>query len=200
MTDPVSRPETSTAILEAAARMLAERPDATIGEIAIASGVGRATVYRYFATRGALVDALSSDALTELASGFDVAGRDGATTPQVIQRLVRAFLADSDRYVILTRSAADPAREAEIDRLIGAPFRAVFQRGIEDGTFRRGFDADLLSRSLAGVALAAVHAGLPATIGIDAASDVVASLFLDGARRSKSKQRSKSKSKRPSAE
>ena len=65
-----------------------------------------------------------------------------------------------------------------MDRLIGAPLRAVFQRGIDDGTFRRAFDAHVLSTSFVGMAIAAVDAGLPGRLGIDATSELVASLFL----------------------
>jgi TetR/AcrR family transcriptional regulator, mexCD-oprJ operon repressor len=199
MTDALGRAETSTTILATAARLLAERPDATVGEIAAVSGVGRATVYRYFPTREALVEALEADALHELGTALGDAVRDEASLSQAIERLLRTFLAMGDRYVILARQVGSGGseREAEIDRLISAPLRTLFQRGIDDGTFRRGFDAETLSRSFAGLALAAGDAGLPGRIGIDATADLVASLFLDGARRSKSK--GKSKSKRPVA-
>jgi len=199
MKEAIGRVETSSTILEGAARVWAEHPDATVGEIAAASGVGRATVYRHFPTREALVEALEGDAIHEVASRIEDTGRADASVPQVIQRLLRAFLVETDRFVVLTRPQTGPARsdrEAEVDRLIGAPLRAVFQRGIDDGTFRRAFDAHVLSTSFVGMAIAAVDAGLPGRLGIDATSELVASLFLDGARRSKAK----SKSKRPVAE
>ena len=196
---PVGRIETSSAILAAAARVWAEQPEATVAEIAAASGVGRATMYRYYPTREALVEALAADALRALGSGIHDAGRDDVVTSAVIQRLIRTFLTMSDRYVILTHRSAGtigPEHESEVERLVAAPLRAVFQRGIDDGTFRRAFDADILSTSFVGMALAAVDAGLPGRIGIDATGELVASMFLDGARRSKSK----SKSKRTAAE
>lgn len=43
------------AVLEAAVALLSERPDASMREIAEASGLGRTTVYRHFPTRGDLV-------------------------------------------------------------------------------------------------------------------------------------------------
>ena len=125
--------------------------------------------------------------------------RNDATVPEAILRLVRAFLEVSDPFVLLTRHQAGVAGSdltAEMERAVWAPSRAIFQRGIDDGTFRRGLDPDLLSRSLAGLAVAAVDAGLPGTLGIDEAGDVVATLFLNGAAR-RSKSKPKSKSKRP---
>lgn len=189
--------ETSSAILAMAISVLAERPDATMAEIAAASGVGRATVYRYFPTREVLVAALTAEALEVLASRIGDAGRDDATALDAIERLVRSFLEASDALVLLTRHPAGiPGSDlsAEMERVVWAPSRAILQRGIDDGTVRRGLDPALLSRSLAGLAIAAMDAGLPGTLGIDEASDVVATLFLNGAaRRSKSKPKSKSK-------
>ncbi|MBB4660844.1 TetR/AcrR family transcriptional regulator [Conexibacter arvalis] len=46
------------AVIDAAIGVLSERPDATMREIADASGVTRTTVYRHFPTRDALVRAL----------------------------------------------------------------------------------------------------------------------------------------------
>ena len=66
--------------------------------------------------------------------------------------------------MLLTRHQAGLAgsdQAAEMERAVWAPSRAIVQRGLDDGTFRRGLDPELLSRSLAGLALAAVDAGLP---------------------------------------
>lgn len=52
-------------MLRAAARVLAERPNATVADIAARSGLGRATIYRHFGSRGALVGAIHRQAVEE---------------------------------------------------------------------------------------------------------------------------------------
>jgi serine phosphatase RsbU (regulator of sigma subunit) len=53
-------------IVEAAVRLLKEAPDVSIDQVAAAAGVGRATVYRHFRTRGELVAIARRQAQDEL--------------------------------------------------------------------------------------------------------------------------------------
>src|SRR3954468_15735402 len=55
-----------SAVLDAGARLLAERPTASMQEIADASGVGRTTVYRHFPAREDLIEALVSQVADEI--------------------------------------------------------------------------------------------------------------------------------------
>lgn len=50
-------------ILDAAAEVLAKRPDATLQTIAIAAGISRTTIFNRYPTREALLEALAIDAL-----------------------------------------------------------------------------------------------------------------------------------------
>jgi AcrR family transcriptional regulator len=52
-------------VLDAAVALLARRPQATMQEVADASGLGRTTVYRHFPRRQDLVDALYEEVLRE---------------------------------------------------------------------------------------------------------------------------------------
>lgn len=53
-------------ILDAAAVVLAKRPDATLQTIADAAGISRTTIFNKFATRDALLEALGADALQRI--------------------------------------------------------------------------------------------------------------------------------------
>lgn len=66
------------AILEAAEKVLAEDPGATMEQIAEAAGLARTTVHRRFANRQALVEALAASAKRQLADALDDAHLDTA--------------------------------------------------------------------------------------------------------------------------
>lgn len=69
-------------ILEAAERVLARDPGASLEQVAQAAGVARTTVHRRFATRQALVDAMSAAAVEQLAAAIE-AGRPETAPPLV---------------------------------------------------------------------------------------------------------------------
>jgi TetR/AcrR family transcriptional repressor of mexCD-oprJ operon len=183
---PTTRLRTPAAILETAAHLLADHPEASMNELAAAAGVGRATLYRYFPTREALLAALASEAHQELVTRITDAGLDRAPVPEALQRLLRVLLTVGDRYVVLMRERAKPqgpTEREEFERLILAPIQALFQRGIDDGTFRDDLGADALAHLFGGLVLAAKQTTLPRTRGVEQTAASLASLFLDGARR-----------------
>jgi TetR/AcrR family transcriptional repressor of mexCD-oprJ operon len=86
------------------------------------------------------------------------------------------FLAMPDSY-----DPPDAVRDAASER-VEAPVRALFQRGIADGTLRRELDVPTYVRFFAATIVAAVESGLPRTAGVEEAAALVTSLFLDGTR------------------
>jgi TetR/AcrR family transcriptional regulator, mexCD-oprJ operon repressor len=183
---PTTRLRTPAAILETAVHLLADRPEASMGELAAAAGVGRATLYRYFPTREALLAALASEAHQELVTRITDASLDRAPVPEALQRLLRVLLTVGDRYVVLMRERVKPqgpTEQEEFERLILAPIQALFQRGVDDGTFRDDLGADALAHLFGGLVLAAKQTALPRTLGVEQTAASLASLFLDGARR-----------------
>jgi TetR/AcrR family transcriptional regulator, mexCD-oprJ operon repressor len=188
MIDPTRRLRTPAAILATAARVLAERPDASTGDIAAAAGVGRATLYRYFPTREALLEALEAQAHEELAARITDAGLDRVPVPEALERLLRAFLAVSDCYVVLVREHGKDhhgmdQHHKELDSELMAPIQAVFQRGVDDGILRDDLGIDALMELFGGIVLASLKAGVPRTLGAEETAATLVSYFLDGARR-----------------
>lgn len=98
------------AVLAAAVRVLSERPDASMREVAEASGVGRTTVYRHFPARDDLVRALFRrvfDEAQEIAERHVAAGRaawaggEDADALEVVVGLTVAFAELGERYRFL---------------------------------------------------------------------------------------------------
>jgi len=139
------------AVLDAAIRTLAGRPDASMDEIARASGVSRQTVYAHFPTRDALIDAVIERASAELTALFDGLDLDQAPPAQALTRLLEAGWQIADRYPFLwLQPAVDPGKDAGrhapvLDRMLD-----IVRRGQASGDFDASVPAHwLLSASLA---------------------------------------------------
>jgi AcrR family transcriptional regulator len=173
---------TAAAILDAAAHVLSQQGNSSsMADVSEAAGVSRATLYRYYPHREALLSALASQALADGAARLDDAGLERATVEEAIERIVRAIVAVGDRYAVLVQEHVkfDPA---EAERLLGAPMRAVFDRGIESGLFRQDLAVDVLLQLFGGALMSAVKLTQQGQLGLEEASAATAALFLDGAR------------------
>jgi AcrR family transcriptional regulator len=173
------RERVASAILESAAGVLAARPEASMGDVAEAAGVARATLYRYFPTREALLDALVGHALTDAGAGLEGAGLERVAVVDGFERAVRALVGVGDYFVVLARGRED-AEQGEFDRRIAEPLRKLIERGQADGVIRKDVHASWLIESL----LALVVTVLPSApaLGPEDTVHAIASLFLDGAR------------------
>jgi hypothetical protein len=118
-------------------------------------------------------------ALIELASRLSNAGLERATVPEAIERLARALVAVGDRYAVLASDQCTPDR-ADSERLVGAPMRAVFERGTASGHLRQDPPADVLRTLFAGTITAAIKLTQRHQLGAEEASAATATMFLDG--------------------
>jgi AcrR family transcriptional regulator len=173
---------TAAAILDAAARLLADRgASANMADVATASGVSRATLYRYYPSRETLLVALAAQALTDAGSRIADAGLERCPVPEAIERIVRALLAVGDRYAVLLSEQVDPD-PTEAERVVGAPLRAVFARGIDEGVLRDDLPPELLQELFGGLLTAAIKLVGERRLGLEEAAAATTALFLDGAR------------------
>jgi TetR/AcrR family transcriptional regulator, mexCD-oprJ operon repressor len=175
------RERVASAIVEAAAAVFAERGDAaSMSDVANMASVARATVYRYFPSREALLEQLGSVAVEEAGQGLAAARLDEVAIEEAFSRAVRALVVVGDYFVVLARERASVAPE-EFDRRVGGVLRALIERGRSLGEIREDVPAAWLVEVLIGVIVSVLAASSSA--GAEDKVDAITSLFLDGARR-----------------
>jgi AcrR family transcriptional regulator len=86
------------AVLETGARLLAEDPSISIAAIAAKAGVDRRTVYRRFACRDALLDAVLHAKMDAIEEVFEDARLDTAPVAVALHRFVEGLIAVIRRY------------------------------------------------------------------------------------------------------
>jgi AcrR family transcriptional regulator len=129
---------TMRAILDAADRVLAENPAATLQQIADAAGVARTTVHRRFASREALLDALMSHMLEQMEAVIDDSRPETAPPLIALHELSAGYirLKSSWRFHDVGPSAV---HEAVIERNL-ARITTLFRRLAESGTIAADTD------------------------------------------------------------
>jgi len=120
------------AILEAAIQVLGAEPDAGIAEVAAAAGVGRATVYRHFPSRDALIEALREKAGDEARRRFADARVDEGDPIDALERLVSATLALGDRYRVVFPQERHPGPRRS--QVMLRPLGRIIARAQADGS------------------------------------------------------------------
>ena len=184
MAQPARRPtlqqRVSAAILDGAAQVFAVQGEqASMNDIAAATGVARATVYRYFPNREVLLDELARVAVNDVDARLASARIEEVEPEEGIARAVRALVDVGDAFVLLARARHRPDAERFEARITG-PLRRLFERGQAAGELRDDITSGRLVESLIGLIVGLVTS-TPA-LGREDATATVTSLFLDGAR------------------
>src|SRR5687767_282479 len=179
-TNPKSalRERVGAAIIDAAATALARHEQASMGEVAEAAGVARATLYRYFPTREALLEELARTTVARVAQALEAGRLDELAVDEAFLRAVRALVAIGDAFVVVARER-DAAQAQDFEHVVARPLRALVERGQASGDLRDDVPSGWLLQSL----LALVVSVLPSAPGLGAedAVQTIASLFLTGA-------------------
>jgi AcrR family transcriptional regulator len=168
------------AILDGAARIFAIQGEhASMNDVAAAAGVARATVYRYFPSREALLDELAQAAVADVDTRLASARIDEVTPEEGITRAVRALVDVGDSFVLLARERqrSDPER---FEQRLARPLGRLFERGQASGDIRPDIPSARLAEGLIGL-IVGVHTSTPA-LGREDLIATITGLFLDGAR------------------
>jgi AcrR family transcriptional regulator len=166
--------------LDAAAHVYYEEgAGANLASVASAAGVSRATLYRYYANRDALLEALAADGLADAARRLADAGLEHASVEEAIGRILRALVAVGDRYAVLL---SDHATLKTVNEQLSAPLLDVLKRGIQTGVLRADLPVEILYKFLASTALTAIQLTQYHNLGSEEASAAATTMFLNGTR------------------
>jgi TetR/AcrR family transcriptional regulator, mexCD-oprJ operon repressor len=170
----------SAAIVDAAARVLAEHGEqASMSDVAAAAGVARATVYRYFPRRDALLARVGEIAVAD-AGGRLAASRISEVAPDDgVARAVRALTDVGDAFIVLARERLQPDRR-QFETEVAGPLRELFERGQASGAFRKDISTSWLVETLIGLIVSVL--GARPKLGREDTVAAITQLFLDGAR------------------
>ncbi len=150
-----------------------------MNDVAEAAGVARATVYRYFPNREALLAELALVAVNDVAGRLASARIDEVAPEEGVTRAVRALVDVGNWFVLLARERrrSDPER---FERQLTEPIRRLFERGQASGDIRQDIPGARLTESLIGLIVGVLTSRPP--LGREDMIATITSLFLDGAR------------------
>lgn len=151
-----------------------------MNDVATAAGVARATLYRYFPSRQALLDELARVAAEDAGARLASARIEEVATEEGIRRAIRALIEVGDPFLVVARDRIrhDPDQFA---RSVTEPLRRLFERGQLAGDIRDDVPSSWLTDSLVGLVVG-VLPSRPA-LGREDTIATIAALFLEGAHR-----------------
>jgi AcrR family transcriptional regulator len=147
-----------TAILDAAVELLAERPEASMAEIASAAGVARQTVYAHYHSREALLLAVAERARAEAVAAIDAVEPEHGPPLEALARLVPAWWSSVQRHARVLEALAPSFTGSDQLHDFHAPILERIERLVRRGRRAGDFDRDLPVAWLVAAFLGLMHA------------------------------------------
>lgn len=163
-------------ILEAAAGVLAVSNGASMADVAVAAGISRGTLYRYFPNRESLLRALEAAANEEARIRLAEANLDRVPVDEGLARATRALVTVGEHFIVLLRERRPPEPN------FGEPLAALLRRGQAEGDISSDCPAELLVEVLLVLVGVCTRTGRAIGLGAEDISATALRLFLDGAR------------------
>ena len=174
-------------IVEVAARLLGEDPHVGMAEVAAVAEVSRATVYRHFPSREALIGAIRQQALEHGQRAISECRLHEGSATDALGRLVRTWLELAERYSFPQLAAqpelnATPEAREDLRRVFGEPLVALLTRGQATGEFSAQSSPEWAARAFVAIVLAGARAVGEGGLSSADAPDVVLRTLLHGLR------------------
>jgi AcrR family transcriptional regulator len=147
-------------------------------DVAAEAGVARATLYRYFPSRQALVEEVARWAATDAGTRLSSARLDEVPVEEGVARAVRALVEVGDFFIVLARERVRPDPDV-FESSLGTPLRGLVERGQESGSIRDDVPSSWLTESLVGLVVSVLS--VSPSMGREDTIAITTSLFLKGA-------------------
>jgi AcrR family transcriptional regulator len=147
------------AILSAARTVLAERPEASMEEIATTAGVSRQTVYAHFPSRDALIATLLHAVGAETVAAFDAACLDTVPPADALRRYLDIGwqLIRGNPHLLGPALTRNPPGSKDTHDAGAARLEEIIRRGQRTGDFDCALPAAWLTSAVLGLARAAAE-------------------------------------------
>lgn len=176
-------------IIDAATELFSRDAGASMAEVAQASGLVRATVYRHFPTREHLIKELLRRALDAAEEAIASAELERGPAPEAMRRLIDALLRVGTRFRIVIEAPVHDEQIMERGAAVGAPIVALTARGQREGSLRDDLPAQWLAGAAAALITESLRAVARGDLSLEAAGDAVAATFLEPVGRTASGRR-----------
>lgn len=166
-------------IIDVATNLLAENPAASIAEIAAASGLVRATLYRHFPTREDLLRAILRRALAGAGDAIEAAELERGPAPDAIVRLIEGLLEVGNRFRIIVAQPVHDPEAIERATVIGAPIVELVVRGQREGDLRPDLSPQWLAAAIGALATEALRAVERTELTLESAARATSMTLLE---------------------
>ncbi len=136
------------AVLDAAAGVLAENSGAPMSAVAEAAGVGRATLYRHFPTREALVRELALEAIERTDAVVAPLLAEDLSSEDLLLGMLEAIVPLGDRYHFLANERIEDRKVARETERQTRDMEDFVEQAKKDGLFAAGMPTPWIVASI----------------------------------------------------
>ncbi len=186
---------TRDSLIEAAIRVLAANPAASLSEIATEAGVKRVTLHRLIGTRDDLLKEIAIRSLSEMDNACERAVKNAQTSIEALRACVEALVPVGDRcHFLWTQSEVweEPSVAKEIARQ-NAELSQLIDDAKSEGSIEPGIPTAWIMAAIEAVVFAALSTARAGDIAVNDAGKLAVRTLLHGIETQPARKRGRTK-------